>query len=139
MAQDAYDFLEQEREQISRRINALIRLGNARIAARRVALMPADAVEVTAIFMGTPTGAPRLERQSAIRTQTRREQQDFFLTKTETPPDFECAICLDEENKDVCAYHPRNCHVFHHACLNKWMNRKQYCPMCRAPFDLWFI
>ena len=67
MSQEAYDFLEQEREVMRLRMEAIAQAGDARRAARRVPLMPAEAVEVTAIFMGTPTGVSRLERQNALR------------------------------------------------------------------------
>ena len=46
-----------------------------------------------------------------------------------------CVICLDDlvniENKDLGKLN--NCtHIFHVECLNKWLNEKPICPVCRT-------
>src|SRR3981189_913824 len=137
MSQEAYDFLELERAEISRRIASAKRTRTARRVSHTT--LPAEAVEVTSIFMGTPLGRARLERQNAMAALVPRvATQDFFLQKAEAPADWECAICLADDDSET-VIHPRNCHMFHRACLNRWMNVKQYCPMCKAAYNLWFI
>ena len=45
--------------------------------------------------------------------------------------DCECSICLsDMKNKKV--KYLRCGHVFHIRCINKWLNSKQCCPICRT-------
>lgn len=43
----------------------------------------------------------------------------------------ECIICQDnfDVNKDVVVLPCK--HIFHHNCLNHWVNRTQACPICR--------
>ncbi|KAL4369009.1 hypothetical protein GQ457_05G000640 [Hibiscus cannabinus] len=51
------------------------------------------------------------------------------------PPES-CAVCLYEfENGEEIRW-LRNCrHVFHRACLDRWMDHGQItCPLCRTPF-----
>ena len=46
----------------------------------------------------------------------------------------ECAICLGSlGSEDVV---PLNCdHKFHHACLSRWLQTNNTCPVCRARAD----
>jgi hypothetical protein len=135
-SQDAYDFLNDGNEIIPRVIEAY-----RRGTPRRVALttLTPETIQVMDFVFGTPTVRPRLERQNAMAPLVVRRTQDFFLERVDTPKNFECAICLDDEDKSEMAIHPQKCHVFHKACLNRWMNIKQYCPMCKADYDLWFM
>jgi hypothetical protein len=64
---------------------------------------------------------------------------DFLLNSTITPTDFTCAICLDEENGTEIVLHPKKCHHFHRSCLTEWMQTKQDCPLCRRPYDFYFV
>src|SRR3977135_2015186 len=109
MSQEAFDFLELERAEISRRIASIVRSRMERRVAHTP--LPAEAVEVTAIFMGTPLGRARLERQNAMAALVPWvSTQDFFLQKAEAPEDWECAICLDDDAREN-ATHPRNSHM----------------------------
>mmetsp|Transcript_11721 Transcript_11721/g.17189 ORF Transcript_11721/g.17189 Transcript_11721/m.17189 type:complete len:329 (-) Transcript_11721:119-1105(-) len=44
-----------------------------------------------------------------------------------------CAFCLDEfVDGDVLAGRPERCqHTFHRSCLSSWLERKDFCPICR--------
>ncbi|KAL2461121.1 RING-H2 finger protein ATL18 [Abeliophyllum distichum] len=45
-----------------------------------------------------------------------------------------CSICLMEfENEDLVNKLPNCRHIFHMACIEKWLDRNQFtCPMCRS-------
>ncbi|MBA0769349.1 hypothetical protein Gotri_018090, partial [Gossypium trilobum] len=47
-----------------------------------------------------------------------------------------CAVCLYEFEGGEEIRWLRNCrHVFHRACLDRWMDHDQKtCPLCRTPF-----
>lgn len=48
--------------------------------------------------------------------------------------DCECSICLnDMKNKKV--KYLRCGHFFHIACINKWLNSKHCCPICRTTIE----
>ncbi|KAG8477443.1 hypothetical protein CXB51_030870 [Gossypium anomalum] len=51
------------------------------------------------------------------------------------PPES-CAVCLYEFEGGEEIRWLRNCrHVFHRACLDRWMDHDQKtCPLCRTPF-----
>ncbi|XVF80107.1 hypothetical protein PTKIN_Ptkin15bG0043900 [Pterospermum kingtungense] len=51
------------------------------------------------------------------------------------PPE-RCAVCLYEFEGGEEIRWLRNCkHVFHRACLDRWMDHdQQTCPLCRTPF-----
>lgn len=47
-----------------------------------------------------------------------------------------CAVCLSEVRRKDRVWELRNCcHVFHKACLNRWLDHDEHltCPLCRAP------
>mmetsp|Transcript_12014 Transcript_12014/g.18439 ORF Transcript_12014/g.18439 Transcript_12014/m.18439 type:complete len:406 (-) Transcript_12014:119-1336(-) len=45
-----------------------------------------------------------------------------------------CAFCLDEfVEGDVLAGRPERCpHTFHKSCLSSWLERQEFCPICRC-------
>ena len=46
---------------------------------------------------------------------------------------YECDICLTNEVKSLSQL---NCnHLFHSDCINKWLQQKDTCPLCRAEFN----
>ncbi|KAL8150417.1 hypothetical protein V2J09_020225 [Rumex salicifolius] len=53
----------------------------------------------------------------------------------ETPPE-RCAVCLYDFEGEEEIRRLRNCrHIFHRACLDRWMDHEQStCPLCRASF-----
>jgi hypothetical protein len=60
---------------------------------------------------------------------------EFVLQQMEVKEeDWVCSICLDsaEENTDKTCIHPAECHRFHNACLQRWLERTPTCPSCRA-------
>ena len=140
--QEAFDFLEEERVRRNVFVDAMVSAGNAR-RARRVAfttIFDTPETFVTGVFI-TPTGVTHLHRQNAMIPRHftfLNHVQDFFLDAVVAPPDFECGICLETTVKNVVCF-PNKCHNFHRACLNRWMNQTQTCPMCRSKYNLWFI
>lgn len=56
---------------------------------------------------------------------------------------IECAVCLSMLEEDQIARRLPNCnHVFHIACIDKWLTAQPTCPICRSdvspqlpPFD----
>lgn len=58
----------------------------------------------------------------SIRVKTNKCQSD----KTET-----CAICLGTIRKNTNVYDLECKHHFHIRCLDKWVKRRQECPICR--------
>ncbi|XP_008799973.2 E3 ubiquitin-protein ligase EL5-like [Phoenix dactylifera] len=47
-----------------------------------------------------------------------------------------CAVCLSEVGRKDRVWELRNCsHVFHKACLDRWLDHDEHlaCPLCRAP------
>ena len=46
-----------------------------------------------------------------------------------------CAICLDKfKNPDVCIQFSCNEHIFHKKCLDSWLDKSNFCPLCK--YDL---
>lgn len=44
-----------------------------------------------------------------------------------------CSICLGEFRQDECIRVLAECtHIFHMACINKWLEHHPNCPLCRA-------
>src|SRR3977135_1768624 len=129
-----YDFLLQERAEMSERIATIVRTRRARRLTGT--LVPATELPSGAFTRHTPTGRPILSRQNAI--PAIKPMLTFPLEAAQAPKDFECAICLDEDRAD-CGIHPRNCHIFHRACLNRSMNDKTDCPICRRTYNFYFV
>ena len=133
-----FDFLLNERKEMSRRIASIVRSRRA----RRVTTFIVPVTELpNNIFNGAPTGHPTLQRQNAMLAPAALPpiMVNFPLTTSAAPQDFLCAICLDDEDVGEMVIHPRNCHIFHRTCLNRAMNRSQNCPMCRRTYDFYFL
>jgi Ring finger domain len=153
-----YDFLTQEREAISARIQALIAARPAGVLRRVPLLAVADDVVTAAAheFLGTPTNAmhytpffqpdedveTNFQNQLAFamlltdRTDSLTEAEpnfNFMLASTTTTqdPEWMCVICREADGDIV--YHPNNCHTFHRDCLNIAMLEDIRCPLCRVP------
>ena len=46
---------------------------------------------------------------------------------------MECVICLEElKNPDFLPC----LHSFHTECINKWINKNPYCPICKIPISV---
>ncbi|XP_027356514.1 RING-H2 finger protein ATL11-like [Abrus precatorius] len=46
---------------------------------------------------------------------------------------LECAVCLNEfEDDETLRLIPKCSHVFHHECIDAWLNNHSTCPVCRA-------
>lgn len=74
-----------------------------------------------------------------IRYDVEMAQYDFSNCFDEkTFPDLtneqnNCIICLDEYKESEKVYEIKKCkHSFHKYCINKWLNEKSVCPICRA-------
>ena len=115
----AFNFLVEEREAAQRRFEL-------RTPARRV----------TFITIGDTPEVLAPQHQNVPRHVTYPpHEQDFFLEVVAAPPKFECHICFEAGVEDIVCF-PKKCHIFHRACLNRWMNRSQTCPTCRASYNL---
>ncbi|KAF8692304.1 hypothetical protein HU200_039913 [Digitaria exilis] len=77
------------------------------------------------------TPVPHLERSSACRGGTEEGEGDDHGCE---PPASECSICLErcggEEDGRLALL--RCGHVFHSACLDRWLRSRGDCPYCRA-------
>ena len=77
---------------------------------------------------------------AGIRTQTWVTENDSSLGVTEAESSGlhvsqvgECAICLEgfahgEKVREL----PQCCHVFHQACVDRWLRMHNACPLCRT-------
>tara|TARA_Y100000992_G_scaffold256464_1_gene189974 strand:- start:3301 stop:3633 length:333 start_codon:yes stop_codon:yes gene_type:complete len=69
--------------------------------------------------------------------QIERERGNAFHLETtvlnsKTTPGGECAVCLDAfRTRQHCRFLPCG-HVFHKGCIDRWLRRRQWCPVCRA-------
>jgi hypothetical protein len=45
-----------------------------------------------------------------------------------------CSICLEKFKEDEQVKELSCKHLFHPACINKWLKEKESCPTCRTPF-----
>ena len=56
------------------------------------------------------------------------------ITLTETNSSEDCSICLKvPKEKDI--IHKLPCkHIFHKACIVKWLSKINTCPLCRSQF-----
>ena len=154
-----YDFLTQERDALSARLQALFAARPAGVP-RRVPLTPVatdDAVTAAAHeFLGTPTGQnamhytpffslDEMEMETPFQNQMafaallsdtanneNLTEYTFLLASTITmDPEWICVICRDADGDIVS--HPNNCHIFHRDCLNTAMMEDIRCPLCRMP------
>lgn len=56
----------------------------------------------------------------------------WYIFKHEEPLEDNCSICCEKGNKKTVK---TSCgHIFHKKCLNKWLEEKQECPLCRTKF-----
>ena len=150
----AFEFLEDER---ARRniVDAIARDARSLV----IRHMADDAVFDTAhVFWGTPTGRPRLQRQSAMHPffepdevhqqnllnflllltnvpddddmKAEPKEYDFSLTTAAVEQAWQCVIC--QENGGDVVVHPNNCHTYHRHCLNEALHVDIRCPLCRG-------
>lgn len=50
-----------------------------------------------------------------------------------------CTICFDQIKKSTKSK-PISCkHEFHNACLNRWLQNKTNCPLCRSPIEKYLL
>ncbi len=43
-----------------------------------------------------------------------------------------CSICLDKfKQSDLCKQFSCSEHIFHKHCLESWLNKSNYCPLCK--------
>lgn len=47
-------------------------------------------------------------------------------------PEYECPICLTNDDLDFCILKCSNKHIFHTKCIKKWHTHDNNCPICRS-------
>nr|XP_009630721.1 E3 ubiquitin-protein ligase ATL23-like [Nicotiana tomentosiformis] len=59
------------------------------------------------------------------------------ITSGEFESENECAICLGEiETEQIATLIPGCNHVFHQGCVNTWLSKHPFCPICRKKLEL---
>jgi hypothetical protein len=72
--------------------------------------------------MDIPTEREVERRRSALR---------FRPYNPETDGENLCSVCLDEHSYNVATI--QGCkHVFHQACMERWLEQKNECPLCKV-------
>ncbi len=59
--------------------------------------------------------------------------EDYLPTEEDVKESFDCSICMEEYTvgqEGVCKLSCK--HILHRVCIDKWMQMKSNCPMCRA-------
>ena len=60
------------------------------------------------------------------------EYQYKHIQKYESRKETECAICLEQfKGVDIIKAFYKCEHIFHKACLKKWLKRSNLCPLCK--------
>ena len=60
------------------------------------------------------------------------EYQYKHIQKYESRKETECAICLEQfKGIDIIKSFYKGEHIFHKACLKKWLKRSNLCPLCK--------
>jgi hypothetical protein len=60
------------------------------------------------------------------------EYQYKHIQKYESRKETECAICLEQfKGIDIIKSFYKCEHIFHKACLKKWLKRSNLCPLCK--------
>ena len=60
------------------------------------------------------------------------EYQYKHIQKYESRKETECAICLEQfKGIDIIKAFCKCEHIFHKACLKKWLKRSNLCPLCK--------
>eukprot|EP00930_Biecheleria_cincta_P071269 TRINITY_DN58784_c0_g1_i1.p1 TRINITY_DN58784_c0_g1~~TRINITY_DN58784_c0_g1_i1.p1 ORF type:complete len:337 (+),score=62.14 TRINITY_DN58784_c0_g1_i1:81-1091(+) len=76
------------------------------------------------------TQTPALAGQTSRTEEVTRpcvELQDYRASQLE-----ECPVCF-EAMGEACPVHKLSCgHVYHHACIQRWLRQNASCPMCKA-------
>jgi hypothetical protein len=67
----------------------------------------------------------------ASEAEVQRRRSALTIKKlTEKQKEDPCSICLDDHS-DTAAFLPRCQHYFHQACMERWLEQKNSCPLCQ--------
>ena len=67
----------------------------------------------------------------ASEAEVQRRRSALTIKKlTEKQKEDPCSICLDDHS-DTAAFLPNCQHYFHQACMERWLEQKNSCPLCQ--------
>ena len=91
---------------------------------QRRGVSPRTLRRIPSVSYGTPACATSDERKDATSSSARARRRGF---------DTECAVCLCEYAPgEPLARLPACGHLFHRACVERWLRTSRECPKCRA-------
>ena len=91
---------------------------------QRRGVSPRTLRRIPSVSYGTPACATSDERKDATSSSARARRRGF---------DTECAVCLCEyAPREPLARLPACGHLFHRACVERWLRTSRECPKCRA-------
>ncbi|KAJ0084869.1 hypothetical protein Patl1_30923 [Pistacia atlantica] len=86
------------------------------------------------IEQGNPTNILERDHQKGKEQSIGKVRwSSSFRQKGEIRNWSECVICLEEfEEGDDCSVLSECKHIYHKACIDKWVIQERHCPVCRS-------
>ena len=98
---------------------------------QRRGVSPRTLRRIPSVSYGTPPNATSDERKAKEKDATERETRARLARRRLF--DTECAVCLCEYAQgEPLVSLPACGHLFHRACVERWLNTSRECPKCRA-------
>ena len=87
------------------------------------------------VVIDTITKQYNMEALDEEKRPKTRIQEFSTLLKKQTDDNL-CPICYENFNPDSLVVVTTCSHLFHYDCLEKWLSRKDKCPLCRTTINL---
>ena len=72
----------------------------------------------------------------AIPKRTFRKRRGWLVGRRSSQETTTCAVCLETfEDGDTVRLLPRCAHEFHAACVDRWLKKRDACPVCRRSIE----
>ena len=72
----------------------------------------------------------------AIPKRTFRKRRGSLVGRRSSQETTTCAVCLETfEDGDTVRLLPRCAHEFHAACVDRWLKKRDACPVCRRSIE----